>query len=265
VLSKIEFPPHPLNTHSNMDSLVAIVDLQDHVISYLPPRVITCLGKSSRQWEKPCKDAALHILSTAVTTFVSSVEDWWGWQDAAPGLGRQWEAGRTRRTRVGRTLFIIDSCREALCARPLPKGVYEQDFRSPNHLRELICNNKHGDADVFRELKKKFEDTIRYEEWKLADPRFEDLLNLNKRRAHLCLRAEGGKLFDNRIAMEEEKITICRLVDFLQPQPTQAKQQKFIHSIKPSTMIKYLRTLLRTLPRSLANKLCEPLTPEGIL
>lgn len=252
-----------------MDSLAANVDLQDHVIAHLTPWAIICLGKSSRQWEKPCKYAALRILETNVTTFGSLVESWWRECVKPYSLGTK--------------ARHIPAAEATLTQARLTK--------SSKHLRELMGKNKHGDADVFRELKKEFKDAIRHEVWSLADPRYagrlrflplsqtvplEQLLEEEDRMiqsSHSYIHSVGVWLFDMRIAIEEQKIAIGCLVNFLHSLHLPGanapfappRWQKLIHSIKPSTMIKYLRELLRTLPRPLANKLCEPLPPEGVL
>lgn len=249
-----------------MDSLAAIVDLQDHVIAHLTPWAIICLGKSSRQWEKPCKDAALDILETAVEDFDRTVIRWW----------KECVKPHTHTDTYARH---IPAAEATLTQARLTK--------SSKHLRELMTKNKHGDADVFRELKKKFKDAIRHEVWSLADPRYagrlrflplsqtvplEQLLEEEKRMiqdSHSYIHSAGVWLFDMRIAIEEQKSTIGCLVNFLhfrrRPTRLSGPREKLIHSIKPSTMIKYLRELLHTLPRPLANKLCQPLTPEGVL
>jgi len=216
-----------------MDSLCR--NLQDHIIGYLPPGPLTCLGKTSRQWEKPCKDAALAYIEGLIRLFVNQVEAWSVSQDK----WKMWVKGET-----------------GIAHPPKSCGV----------LLELVCKNKHGDADVFRELKRRFEYAIGLDKYEMDNPRLQHMPWVPGRKVWLeAMHVTLAPLFDRRVEIELNKTSICRLVDFLQPQPTQAKQHKFIHSIKPSTMIKYLRTLLHTLPRSLANKLCEPLTPEGVL
>lgn len=221
-----------------MDSLCR--NLQDHIIGYLPSESLTCLGKTSRQWEKPCKDAALAYMDDLIRLFVNQVETWF----VSQSKWKRW-------------------CEASL---PAPDEWLLHPPKSRGVLLELVCKNKHGDADVFRELKRRFEYAIALDKYEMDNPRLQNVGWVPGRKVILSdMQVRGERFFDKRIEIELNKTSICRLVDFLQPQPTQAKQHKFIHSIKPSTMIKYLRTLLRTLPRSLANKLCEPLTPEGIL
>ena len=124
-----------------MDSLCR--NLQDHIIGYLPSGSLTCLGKSSRQWEKPCKDAALAYIEGLIRLFVNQVEAW----SVSQSKWKRWGEGAWFGT------------------PPKSRGV----------LLELVCKNKHGDADVFRELKRRFEYAIALDKYEMDNPRLQNL------------------------------------------------------------------------------------------